>query len=83
MNWKESLEWQAKEKAFLNTKDLRPFLSKDKSVGQIMDDIEDAFDDYKEEVFIFNCMDHNEFMDYLKERYPDVKFYEFSEYRIY
>ena len=32
MTWKESLEWQTKEKAFLDTKDLKPFLTKDKSI---------------------------------------------------
>lgn len=82
MTWKESLEWQAKEKAFLDTKDLRPFLEKDKSIHKIMDEIEEAFDDYEEEVFIFNCMDHSEFIEYLEDRYPDIHFYEYSEDRV-
>lgn len=83
MTWKECLEWQTKEKAFLDTKDLKPFLKSGKGISQIMNDIEDAFDDYTEETFIFNCMDSNEFMDYIKDRYPDIKFYEFCEYRVY
>lgn len=44
MTYKETLEWQAKEKAFLDTKDLRPFIQKDKSIYDIMNDIEDAFE---------------------------------------
>ena len=31
MTLAESLKWQAKEKAFLDTKDLKPFITKDKS----------------------------------------------------
>jgi hypothetical protein len=82
MSWKECLEWQAKEKAFLDTKDLKPFCEKDRSIYDIMDAIEDTFDDYTEEPFIFNCMDHNEFIEYLENRYPDIQFYEFSEDRV-
>lgn len=82
MTWKESLEWQAKEKAFLDTKDLKSFLEKDKSIYKIMDEIEEAFDDYTKETFIFNCMDHSEFIEYLEDRYPDIHFYEFSEDRV-
>lgn len=36
MSGKECLEWQAKEKAYLDTKDLKPFIEKDKSVYDIM-----------------------------------------------
>lgn len=82
MTYKESLEWQKKEKAFLDTKDLRPFFKNDKSIYRIMDDIEEAFDDYNEETFIFNCMNSFEFMDYIKQRYPDIKFYQYEEYRV-
>lgn len=82
MTWKESLEWQAKEKAFLDTKDLRPFLEQDKEIHVIMDEIEEAFDDYTEETFIFNCMDHSEFIEYLQNRYPDIRFYDYTEYRV-
>jgi hypothetical protein len=77
MSWKESLEWQAKEKAFLDTKDLKPFLKKDRGIYDIIDAIEDTFGkDYTEESFIFNCMDSNEFIEYLEDRYSDIQFYE-------
>lgn len=82
MSWKECLEWQAKEKAYLDTKDLKPFIEKDKSVYDIMEEIEDTFNDYEEEPFIFNCMDHNEFIEYLQNRYEDVKFYTYEDERV-
>ena len=83
MTWKECLEWQAKEKAFLDTKDLKPFITKDKSIYDIMEDIEDAFqDEYQEEVFIFNCMDHYDAIRYLQNRYDDVKFYTYEDERV-
>ena len=83
MTWKECLEWQAKEKAFLDTKDLKPFITKDKSIYDIMEDIEDAFqDEYQEEVFIFNCMDRYDVIQYLQNRYDDVKFYTYEDERV-
>lgn len=82
MSWKECLAWQAKEKAFLDTKDLRPFIKKDKSIYDIMEEIEDTFDDYTEETFIFNCMDHHDVIKYLQERYKDVRFYTYEEERV-
>ena len=82
MTWKESLEWQAKEKAFLDTKNLRPFIKQDKSVYDIMDEIENAFDDYTEEALIFNCMDHHDFIEYLQNRYKDIKFYTYEDERV-
>lgn len=83
MTLAESLEWQAKEKAFLDTKDLKPFITKDKSIYDIMEDIEDAFqDEYQDEVFIFNCMDHYDVIQYLQNRYNDVKFYTYEDERV-
>ncbi len=83
MTWKESLEWQAKEKAFLDTKDLKPFLTKDKSIYDIMEEIEDTFNkEYLEEPFIFNCMDHHDVIDYLQNRYKDIKFYTYEDERV-
>lgn len=83
MTWKESLEWQTKEKAFLDTKDLKPFLTKDKSIYDIMDEIEDMFnEEYLEESFIFNCMDHHDVIDYLQNRYKDIKFYTYEDKRV-
>jgi hypothetical protein len=83
MTWKESLEWQTKEKAFLDTKDLKPFLTKDKSIYDIIDEIEDTFnEEYLEEPFIFNCMDHHDVIDYLQNRYKDIKFYTYEDERV-
>lgn len=82
MTWKESLEWQAKEKKFLDTKDLTQFIIKDKNISDIMDEIEGDFGkEYSEEPYIFNCLDSNEFMEYLIQRY-NVKFYEYTENRV-
>lgn len=83
MTRKESLEWQAKEQTFLNTIDLIPYLQKDKNISDIMDLIEDAYnDEYTEEEYIFNCMDHWDFIKYLKKRYPNFQYYEYSECRV-
>ena len=82
MTYQEILKWQKKEKDFLDTKDLKPFFKNDRSIHEIMDDIEEAFDDYTEESLIFNCMDSYEFMDYISQRYPDIKFYLYEEYRV-
>lgn len=83
MTYKESLEWQAKEKAFLDTKDLKPFITKDKSIYDIMEEIEDAFEnEYQEEAFIFNCMDHYDVIKYLQTRYNNVKFYTYEDERV-
>lgn len=78
MTYKESLDWQKKEQAFLNTLDLIPYLDKD-----IMDIIEDRHnDEYIEEEYIFNCMDSWDFIKYLEKRYPNFQYYEYSEYRV-
>ena len=83
MTYKESLEWQAKEKAFLDTKDLKPFIIKNKSIYDIMEEIEDAFEnEYQEESFLFNCMDRYDVIEYLQNRYNDVKFYTYEEERV-
>lgn len=83
MNWQECLIKQKQEKAFLDTKDLKPFLEKDKSIYDIMEEIEDKYsNEYTEEDFIFNCMDHNDFIEYLRERYKDIKFYEYTDWRV-
>lgn len=84
MNWKECLEKQKQECKFLDTLDLKPFLEKDKSVYDVMEEIEDKYgDQYTEESFIFNCMDHNDFIDYIQERYnKDIRFYEYTDWRV-
>ena len=80
MSWKE---WQEKEKAFLDTKDLQPFIKKDKSIYNIMSDIEDAFEEeYKLEDCLFNFMDSYDVIDYLQKRYENVRFYTYEEQRV-
>ena len=80
MSWKE---WQEKEKAFLNTKDLQPFIKKDKSIYDIMSDIENAFEEeYKLEDCLFNFMDSYDVIDYLQKRYEDIRFYTYEEQRV-
>ena len=83
MTYKESLKWQEKEKAFLDTLDLTKYLTDDKSIYTIMDEIyDDHNSEYQEEDGIFNCMDQYEFMDYLMIRYKGLYFYEYSEMRV-
>jgi DNA-binding transcriptional regulator GbsR (MarR family) len=80
MSWKE---WQEKEKAFLDTKDLQPFIKKDKSIYDIISDIEDAFEkEYKLEDCLFNFMDSYDVIDYLQKRYKDIRFYTYEEQRV-
>lgn len=81
MSYKESLQWKKKEKNFLNTLDLTNFISSGKRIVDIMNEIEDKYGEhYKEESFIFNCMDSYDFMEYLKDRYKincrEVSYYE-------
>lgn len=83
MTWKECQEWQAKEEAFLDTIDLLPYLEKDKNISDIMEAIEDKYGNrYTEEEYLFNNMDHWDFIEYLKKRYSSFQYYEYSEYRV-
>lgn len=83
ISYKESLEWIKKEQQFLDTKDLKPFFIKDKSIYDIMEEIEDSFGkEYKLEEYIFNNMGHHEFIDYLLNRYTDIKFYTYEDIRV-
>lgn len=83
MTYQESVKWQEKEKAFLDSIDLKKYLTKDKPIYEIMDEIyDDCNDMYKEEDDIFNCMDQYDFMDYLMIRYKSLYFYEYSEMRV-
>lgn len=82
MTWKESLEWQTKEKAFLDTIDIKSLVKEldIDDIYEIMDIIEERYkDDYSEEKYVFNCIDASEFEDYLKTRYPEVNIYEHTE----
>ena len=77
MTYQESLEWQKKEKEFLDTLDLRQYLVPNAEIKDIMDKIEEEHnDEYKLEEFIFNCMDRFEFIEYLEKRYEDIHFYQ-------
>lgn len=83
MTWKESLEWQKKEKAFLDTLDLQPFFVSGASIYDIMEEIEDKYGNlYTEEVFIFNCMDSIDFIDYIRQRYENINIYEYLDWRV-
>ena len=82
MTWEESLEWQAKEKAFLDTIDIKSLVKEldIDDIYDIMDAVEERHNEqYSEEEYIFNCMDVSEFEEYLKERYPEVSIYEHTE----
>lgn len=74
MTYKEK---QEKEKEFLDSIDILPLLQEDKSLYDIMYDIEK---EYGED--IFECMDIDDFIYYLNERYPDFKFYTHIDYRV-
>jgi hypothetical protein len=85
MDWKESLEFYGKEIEFLDTIDLKPFLKKDKSVLDIMDEIENKYGkQYTLEECIFNCMSQYDFMEYLNDRYGKdiISAYEYTELRL-
>ena len=82
MTWKESLKWQAKEKAYLDTLDLKPFIKKDKSIYDIMSEIEDKYNDgYTEESDMFNHLDHWDVINYLRNRYK-INFYTYEDQRV-
>lgn len=82
MTYFDSLEINKK---YLDTKDLKPYLSTDKSVNQIWDEIENAFwyddDNMPKELdgFPLNCMDELDLAYYLAERY-DMKINEAITY---
>lgn len=82
MTWRESLKWQAKEKAYLDTLDLKPFIKKDKSIYDIMSEIEDKYNDgYTEESDMFNYLDHWDVINYLRNRYK-INFYTYEDQRV-
>jgi len=83
INWKECLEKQKQECKFLDTLDLKPFLKSDKSVYDIIEEIEKQYgENYILEPFIFSYMDHNDFIDYIQKKYTDIKFYEYTDWRV-
>lgn len=85
MLWKEIQEGIAKEEAFLDTIDIIPYLERDKEISLVIDEIETDYGEgkeYKEEPYLFNCMGEDDFINYLIKRYPNFKYYEYSEYRV-
>lgn len=83
MTYQESLQWQEKEKAFLDTLDLMPLLIKGKDLRDLKYEIEDLYEDkYTEEEFLFNNMDLDDLMAYLSNRYK-IRFQEEISYKVY
>ena len=61
MTFEESKKLQEQEFEFLDTKDLRPLLTKDRTIDNIADDISRLYDnEYKEEEFVLNVIYTNE-----------------------
>lgn len=85
IGWKEIKERINLEKTFLDTIDLLPYLKKDKDILDAMDEIEADYGEgaiYKEEPYLFNYMNCDEFIEYLRKRYPNFRYYEHTEYRV-
>lgn len=76
MDWKEEQEKIKLEKAFLDTIDLLPYIKKNKDILDIMDEIEEDYED------CMYCMTQDDFIEYLLGRYPNFKYYEYTEYRV-
>ena len=85
MTYQEIIMWKEREKQYLDTLDLLPYLEEHQDIHIVMDKIEENFaKNYpyiKEERFLFNHMGTLEFMDYLTKRYG-TGFYEHITYTI-
>lgn len=81
-------DWELLERqeyAFLNTKDLLPFISNDKSVHDVMNEIEDKYEkeylaSHPNDQCLFNVIGGYEFADYIDARYK-IRNYEYTELR--
>ena len=77
MNYQESLKLIEIEKQFLNTKDLKPFIKKGKSIYNIMEDIKIIYENEwiceETQHKIFDVMDSYDLEQYLIDRYK-IKF---------
>ena len=81
-------EWEAledQEFKYLDTIDLLPFISKDKSVHDVMDEIEDKYEkeylaNHPNDKCLFNVIGAYEFADYIDARYK-IRNYEYTELR--
>lgn len=71
MKYKEFLDLQKKEFNFLDTLPLEKYIIPGNmiNISVIMDCIEEDYGELYEEDFIFNCIDREEFSEYLKNRY--------------
>lgn len=76
MTCKEYQEGLMTERKFLDKIDLIPYLNEYETISNIMDMIKFNYG----QNIIFNFMDRNDFMNYLKNRYPKIYFYEYTEY---
>ncbi|WP_304393188.1 hypothetical protein [uncultured Clostridium sp.] len=84
MDWKQVTEMQNKEFEFLDSIDLKPYLKEWADIYDVRDKIEEDYGKDYCEPFIFNCIDIEEFMDYLKRRYKNkVYFNEHTTYSIH
>lgn len=76
MDWKEELE---KEKAYLDTIDLVPFLRRAETVTDLMNILELEVDHPDNRLFLFDVMDQEEFIEYLRTRYNDSFYFDEQE----
>ena len=69
MNWEQLTKQQNDEFEFLDSIDLKPYLKDFANVWNIMQKIQEEHGKDYYEGLVFNCIDEDEFMDYLKRRY--------------
>lgn len=70
MTYEDSKKLQEQEFKFLDTKDLKPLLTKGRTITDIADDISRLYDsEYEEEDFVLNVIDMCELAEYLSNRY--------------
>ena len=72
MTYKESLQWQEQEKAFLDTLDLTPLLIKGKDIYDLMEEIEDKYG-VKIAAIGYDLRDMNSTREDLKEYYDMIE----------
>lgn len=74
MNWEESKKLQNEEFEFLDTIDIKQYIPKTKEIDvwNLMQTIENNHGKDYREPFIFNLIDEDEFIDYLKKRYGNI-----------
>lgn len=83
--------WAKKEKdeyEYLDSIDVRRYLVDGADVWDIMDTIKDKFNDdyckkYNDNYGLFNYTGTDDFLDYIRKRYPDISYHESIKYYIY